>query len=117
LLHVSSTKSNVDNCNIGFISILIAITFAGGKFVLGASTHTQEEPWKKFLIPTAKTDRLKYFNSLTKEVYDSAYTSKQSRFQSYLDGQRRFWWEIISNMSTELRRSLVRRRYYPERKH
>jgi hypothetical protein len=84
LLHASSTKSNVDNFNIGFISILIAITFAGGKFVLGASTHTQEERWKKLiLIPTAKTDRLKYFNCLTKEVYDSAYTSKQSRFQSY----------------------------------
>ena len=70
--------------------------------MLGASTHTQEEPWKKFLIPTGKTDRLKNifnFNSLTKEVYDSAYTSKQSRFQSYLDGQRRFRWQIISNVN------------------
>ena len=56
------TKSNVDNFNTGFISILIAITFADGKFVLGASTHTQEEPWKKIPVPTAKTDRLKYFN-------------------------------------------------------
>ncbi len=72
-----------------------AISFSGGKFVLSESASVKsKQPWEKYIIPNAKTDRLKFFNAVTKEVYNTAFISKQSRFQSYLDGQRRFRWEV-----------------------
>jgi hypothetical protein len=77
----------------------VAITFSGGKFVLGTNATVQtQEPWKKYLIPNVKSDRLKFFNSITEETYKAAYVGKQSRFQAYLDGQRKFQWEISSNI-------------------
>ena len=51
-------------------------------------------PWKLCLIPNVKSDRLKYFNSVTEGIYKAAYASKQTKFQSYLDGQRRFRWSL-----------------------
>lgn len=41
-----------------------------------------------------KTDRLTYYNSITENVYKSAYSKKQSTFQAYLEGQRKFRWGI-----------------------
>ena len=73
----------------------IAISLIGGKFVLGKNAKVnEEEPWQKYLIPNVKSERLVYFNTLTKEVYLSAYPSKQSRFQAYLLGQRQFRWGV-----------------------
>ena len=52
----------------------------------------EKKPWERFLKPQAKTERIKYFNDVTKEIYESAYTQKQSQFISYLNGQREFRW-------------------------
>ena len=66
----------------------IALKLSGGKFQLDSKTNiVEKETWEKFLIPNVKSERLMYFNSITKEVFQSAYISKQCRFQAYLDGQ------------------------------
>ena len=52
----------------------------------------EKKPWERFLKPQAKTERIKYFNVVTKEIYESAYTQKQSQFISYLIGQRQSRW-------------------------
>ena len=54
----------------------------------------EKEPWERFLIPCAKSDRLVYFNSITKAVYQSAFVGKQSGFRAYLDGQRKFRYDV-----------------------
>ena len=51
-----------------------------------------------YLIPYVKSDRLKYFNSVTEDIYKAAYASKQTKFQSYLDGQRRFRWSLKGDL-------------------
>ena len=69
-------------CILNF-NIQTAVTFTGGKFVLNGIASSQEEKhWKRFLIPNAISDRLQFFDSLTKEFYDAAYTTKQSRFEA-----------------------------------
>ena len=75
---------------------MVAITFKDGKFVVdsNATVQNQELPWKKYLIPNVKSNRLTFFNSVTEDIYKSAYVAKQSRSQAYLDGQRHFRWEI-----------------------
>ena len=76
----------------------LAISFVGRKFVVGGDAQVpdveQLKPWRKYLIPNVKTDRLKYFNSITEDLYKCAYTKKQSLFQAYLEGQRKFRWNI-----------------------
>jgi hypothetical protein len=73
------------------LCIFIALKLCGGKFQLDSKTNmVEKEAWEKFLIPNVKSERLIYFNSITREVFQSAYVAKQSRFQPYLDGQRRF---------------------------
>ena len=69
----------------------------GVKFhVLGKATVVEKKPWEKFLIPNAKSDRLIYFNAITKAVYESGFVGKQSStFQAYLDGQRRFRYGLV----------------------
>ena len=41
-------------------------------------------PYTHYATPNAKSDRCQFFNSVIKEIYDAAYTTKQSRFQAYL---------------------------------
>lgn len=77
--------------------MITAISFVGGKFQLsGKAMVVEKSPWEKFLIPNVKSDRLIYFNSITKSVYESAFTVKQSTFQAYLDGQRRFRYGVVT---------------------
>ena len=76
------------------IYLFTAISFSGGKFVWGDSLKEDSQPWKKYLIPNRKTERMSFFNSITEEVYESAFTAKQSQFKAYLDGQRQFRWGI-----------------------
>ena len=52
------------------------------------------KPWEKFYIPNVKTNRLTYYNSITENVHKSAYAKKQSSFQAYLEGQRKFRWGV-----------------------
>ena len=72
-----------------------AISCVAGKFVVGGDAEVKTvKPWEKFYIPNVKTDRLTYYNSITENVYKSAYAKKQSSFQAYLEGQRKFRWSI-----------------------
>ena len=75
--------------------IFIALALVGGKFKLaGKASIVEKQAWNKFLIPNVKTERLRYFNNITRGVYESAYFGKQTGFQAYLDGQRRFRYGI-----------------------
>ena len=77
------------------LCIFIALRLSGGKFQLDSKTNmVEKEAWEKFLIPNEKSERLIYFNSITKEVFQSAYVAKQSRFQPYLDWQLRFQYGV-----------------------
>ena len=58
----------------------------------------EEQPWNKFLIPDPKSKQLIYFNSLTEQIYKSAYVGRQSGFQAYLNGQRKFRWEVLNKI-------------------
>ena len=53
-----------------------------------------DKPWEVFLKSNPKTEKMKYFNSITEEIYNSAYASKQCQFISYLNGQRQFRWDV-----------------------
>lgn len=69
------------------------ITFSGGKFVMQPTGDKEKKPWAKYLKPEPKTERMKYFNDVTKEIYESAFVHKQTQFLSYLNGQRQFRWD------------------------
>ena len=81
------------------LCILIAISFIDGKFIVGDSSKVREkEPWEKYIIQNIKSKRLIYYNQLTKEIYLSAYRSKQCGFNAYLNGQRKLRWVIECNI-------------------
>ena len=56
------------------------------------------KPWAKFLKPSPKTKKMLYFNDVTQQIYESAYTSKQTQFSTYLNGQRLFRWDTKQNI-------------------
>ena len=39
-----------------------------------------------------------YFNDVTRQIYESAYISKQTEFNTYLNGQRLFTWDTKKNI-------------------
>ena len=39
-----------------------------------------------------------YFNDVTQQNYESAYISKQTQFNTYLNGQRLFRWDTKENI-------------------
>ena len=84
-----------------FFHFYIAILFLDGKFVLGENAKTKDiiEPWQKYIIPNVRSERLMYHNQLTKEIYLSAYSCKQSGFQSYLNCQRQFRWSTKCSLA------------------
>ena len=69
-----------------------------GKLFLQPSTVDEKPAWEKYLYPSPKTDRLLFFNSVTAEIYSAAHSSKQTQFKSYLDGQRRFRWDVMQDI-------------------
>ena len=58
-----------------------------------------EKPWLKYLIPNVKSERLKFYNSTTEDIYESAFIGKQFTFQAYLEGQRKFRWDIKTKLA------------------
>lgn len=84
---------------MAFCAFFVEITLSGGKFQLKKIECKKDKPWKVFLKPNAKTEKMKYFNSVTEEIYNSAYVSKQSQFISYLNGQRQFRWDVKQNIT------------------
>eukprot|EP00112_Aurelia_sp_Birch-Aquarium-sp1_P001967 Seg1216.4 transcript_id=Seg1216.4/GoldUCD/mRNA.D3Y31 product="hypothetical protein" protein_id=Seg1216.4/GoldUCD/D3Y31 len=41
-----------------------------------------------------------FFNDVTREIYESAYSYKQTQFNSYLNGQRLFRWDVMQNIES-----------------
>ena len=77
-----------------FAVFLTELSLVRGKFVMTPATNfSKKEPWEKYLKLEAKTPRMKFFNEITKEIYQSAFVQKQSQFDSYLNGQRLFRWD------------------------
>ena len=74
-----------------FAVFLTELSLVRGKFVMTPATNfSKKEPWEKYLKLEAKTLRMKFFNEITKEIYQSAFVQKQSQFDSYLNGHRLF---------------------------
>ena len=71
-----------------------------GQLFLQPSTIEEKPAWEKYLYPSPKTDRLLFFNSVTAEIYNAAYSSKQSQFKNYLDGQRQFRWDVMQDIKS-----------------
>ena len=76
------------------------ITFCQGQFVLarGTTAADSKPPWHKFLKPHPKTNKIRFYNDVTKEIYESAYVVKQSQFESCLNGQQQFRWDITQEI-------------------
>ena len=50
--------------------------------VLTKDTASPEnESWEQFLLPNSHTDRLKFYNSVVRWIYESAICSKQAGFK------------------------------------
>lgn len=75
-----------------------------GKFVFKVGDTKEKHPSERFLIPIAKTERIKFFNSITRDIYDAAFADLQTQFPKYLNVQRKFQWEvrIKQDMKTDL---------------
>lgn len=84
------------------------LTFCQGQFVLGRETTAVDSkfPWHKVFKPHPKTNKIRFYNDVTREIYESAYVGKQSQFASYLNGQQQFRWDVtekIRNLEGVLR--------------
>ena len=73
------------------------LCFSKGKFVgqKPKDPAPATPPWQCYLYPAPKTERLKFFNQVTQEIYESAYVAKQTQFRDYLNGQRQFRWNMM----------------------
>ena len=82
------------------------LTLRKGQFVVEKGT-TAVPPcsWQKFLKPHPKTDKMRFYNSITKEIYESAYVTLQTRFATYLNRQQQFRWDVTER----IRRLRIRR--------
>ena len=62
------------------------LTLRKGQFVAERGTTAVPPcPWQKFLKPHPKTDKMRFYNGITKNIYESAYEALQTRFATYLN--------------------------------
>jgi hypothetical protein len=70
-----------------------------GQFVFERQTTAVPPcPWQKLLKPHPKTDKMRFYNDVTREIYESAYVPLQTRFASYLNGQQQFRWDVTEKI-------------------
>lgn len=62
--------------------------------VLRNTASPEKEPWEKYLLPNPHTDRLKFYNSVVKQIYESSFASKQAGFKQYLLNQQQMRWQL-----------------------
>ena len=75
------------------------LTLCKGQFVVEKGTTAVPPcPWQKFLKPHPKTDKMRFYNGITKEIYESAYVGLQTRFATYLNGQQQFRWDVTERI-------------------
>ena len=71
------------------------LTFSKGKLALKSDSNVaSKNPWDSFLKTNSKTEKMRFFNQVTQEIYESAFIHKQTQFRSYLNGERQFRWEF-----------------------
>lgn len=68
-------------------SFNIALKIVNGRFVVSSPENKEKkspDPWDAYKIPNIHTARMKFYNDITKEIYQSAFAKLQlSRFQDY----------------------------------
>ena len=64
------------------------LTFFKGKLPLKSDSNVpSKKPWDSFLKTNPKTEKMRFFNQVTQEIYESAFIHKQT--QSKTDQQKR----------------------------
>ena len=58
------------------------------------SASLEKEPWEQFLLPNPHTDSLKFYNGVVRQIYESAFCSKQAGFEQYLLEQQQMHWQL-----------------------
>ena len=58
------------------------------------SASLEKEPWEQFLLPNPHTDSLKFYNGVVRQIYESAFCSKQAGFEQYLLEQQQMRWQL-----------------------
>ena len=56
------------------------LTLCKGQFVERGTTAVPSCSWQKFLKPHLQTDKMRFHNGITQEIYESAYVALQARF-------------------------------------
>ena len=75
------------------------LTLCKGQFLVERGTTAVPPcPWQKFLKPHLKTDKMRFYNGITQEIYESAYVALQTRFATYLNGQQQFCWDVTKRI-------------------
>ena len=62
--------------------------------VLTNTASPEKEPWEKYLLPNPHIDRLKFYSSVVKQIYESSFASKQAGFKQYLLDQQQMRWQL-----------------------
>ena len=75
------------------------LTLCIGQFVVEKGpTAVSQCPWQKLLKQHPKTDKMRFNNSITKEIYESAYVALQTWFATYLNGRQQFRWDVTERI-------------------
>ena len=72
------------------------------------------EPWQKYLLPNPHSKKLKFFNSIVQQVYESAFRHKQAGFKNYLLEQQQMRWALnnkIEELSNKANNLLKNEKY------
>ncbi|CAH3103537.1 unnamed protein product, partial [Pocillopora meandrina] len=62
--------------------------------VLRNDSAPEKKPWEKYLLPNPHTERLKFYNSVVPQIYESSFVSKQAGFKQYLLEQQQMRWQL-----------------------
>ena len=60
------------NINLFFIFCFLELKFSGRKLGVAACKAKEDQPLASFLKQNPKTKKMKFFNDVTREIYESA---------------------------------------------
>lgn len=78
------------------------------------SSTADKEPWEKYLVPNPHSKKLKFFNSIVRQIYESAFCHKQTGFKNYLLEQQQMRWKLnkqIDDLSHKANNLLKNEKY------
>ena len=64
-----------------------------------ATTAKNKTIWEQFLLRNPQTDKLKCYNSVVGQIYESALCSKQAGFKQYLLEQQQMRWQLNTKIT------------------